>query len=111
LLGFGRFAEGISVKGNAMKKFLQTGAFLVMAAAPALAQPEFTTKPAETPPPPANMSCDDLMTNAELKLQTVIDADKKEAAMKHMKAAEDAITKNDPDTCKAEVQKAIDSAS
>lgn len=92
-----------------MKKFLQTAAFLVMAAAPALSQPDFTTKPAETPAP-ANMSCDDLMTNAELKLQTVIDADKKEAAMEHMKAAEDAINKNDPDTCKAEVQKAIDAA-
>ncbi len=93
-----------------MKKFLQTVAFLVMAAAPALAQPDFTTKPTPTPPPPANMSCDDLMTNAELKLQTVIDADKKEAAMKHMKAAESAIDKNDPDTCKAEVQKALDAA-
>jgi hypothetical protein len=90
-----------------MKKFLQTGAFLLMAAAPALAQPEFTTKPADAPPPPANMSCDDLMTNAELKLQTVIDADKKDAAMKHMDAAEAAINKNDPDTCKAEVQKAM----
>lgn len=94
-----------------MKKFLETAAFILMAATPALAQPEFTTKPAEIPPPPANMSCDDLMTNAELKLQTVIDADKKEAAMKHMKAAESAIDKNDPDTCKAEVQKALDAAS
>jgi hypothetical protein len=92
-----------------MKKFLHAGAFL-LAATPALAQPEFTTKPADVPPPPANMSCDDLMTNAELKLQTVIDADKKEAAMKHMDAAEDAIKKNDPDTCKAEVQKAMDAA-
>lgn len=94
-----------------MKKFLHTAAFLLMAAAPALAQPEFTTKPAKEPPPPANMSCDDLMTNAELKLQTVIDADKKEAALGHMNAAEDAIKKNDPDTCKAEVQKAMDAAS
>jgi hypothetical protein len=94
-----------------MKNFLHTGAFLVMAAAPDFAQPGFTAKPADTPPPPANMSCDDLMTNAELKLQTVIDADKKEAAMKHMKAADNAINKNDPDTCKAEVQKAMDAVS
>lgn len=77
----------------------------------ASAQPSFTTKPADTPPPPANMSCDDQITNAELKLQTVIDADKKAAALQHMNAAKAAIDKNDPDTCKAEVQKALQAVS
>jgi hypothetical protein len=56
------------------------------------------------------MSCDDMITNAELKLQTVIDADKKAAALPHMNAAKDAIEKNDPQTCKAEVQKALQAA-
>jgi len=78
---------------------------------PALAQPSFTTKPADVPPPPANMSCDDLITNAELKLQTVIDADKKANALPHMNAAKAAIDKNDPATCKAEVQKALQAVS
>lgn len=82
--------------------------FAVVAAPPAFAQPEFSSKPVPTPPPPANMSCDDYITNAELKLQTVIDADKKEAAMRHMNAAQEAITKNDPDSCKTEVRKALD---
>lgn len=77
----------------------------------ASAQPSFTTKPTVTPPPPANMSCDDQITNAELKLQTVIDADKKAAALPHMNAAKAAIDKNDPDACKAEVQKALQAVS
>jgi len=77
----------------------------------ASAQPSFTTGPEETPPAPANMSCDDQITNAELKLQTVIDADKKAAALPHMNAAKAAIDKNDPDTCKVEVQKALQAAS
>ncbi|HTO41421.1 MAG TPA: hypothetical protein VL026_10635 [Rhizomicrobium sp.] len=74
----------------------------------ALAQPAFTTRPAPEPPYPANMSCDDVITNAELKLQTVIDADKKAIALGHMQAADAAIQQNDSDQCKAEVRKAMD---
>jgi hypothetical protein len=92
-----------------MKRVLIWGAVLgAFACAPAFAQPEFTTKPKPDVPPPPGMSCDDVMTNAELKLQTVIDADKKAVAMAHMDAAEAAITKNDPDGCKAQVQQALD---
>lgn len=86
-------------------------AVIVLGSHLVLAQPSFTTKPAAVPPSPANMSCDDLITNAELKLQTVIDADKKAAALPHMNAAKAAIEKNDPATCKAEVQKALQAAS
>lgn len=89
-------------------KTILLGALCVLAAVPALAQPEMTTGSTAAPSPPASMSCDDEMTNAELKLQTVIDQDKKEMAMQHMKAAENAIDRNDPVTCKAEVQKALD---
>ncbi len=92
-----------------MKRVLVWGTVLGMfACASASAQPEFTTKPKPEEPPPANMSCDDVMTNAELRLQTVIDADKKALAMTHMEAAEAAITKNNPDECKAQVQQALD---
>ncbi|HEY4124574.1 MAG TPA: hypothetical protein VGM36_08180, partial [Rhizomicrobium sp.] len=76
------------------------------ACAPALAQSDSATPDASAPP--QKMSCDDLMTNAELKFQTVIDADKKALAEEHMKAAEDAITNNDPDGCRAQVQQALD---
>lgn len=92
-----------------MKRILIWGVVLsVLAGTSAFAQPEFTAKPKPDVPPPANMSCDDVMTNAELKLQTVIDADKKAAALTHMKAAEAAIDKNDPNECKAQVQQALD---
>lgn len=90
-----------------MKKILLLAGIAAYVSVPAFAQPEFS-KPEGDAPPPANMSCDDLMTNAELKLQTVIDADKKAAAMTHMKAAEDAINKNDTVGCKAQVQQALD---
>lgn len=76
----------------------------------ACAQPEFTTRPAPESPYPADMSCDDAIINAELKLQTVIDADKKAIALGHMKAADAAIRQNDSDQCKAEVRKALDAA-
>jgi len=92
-----------------MKGIVLRGVILsVIACAPAFAQPEFTTRPKPDVPPPPGMSCDDVMTNAELKLQTIIDADKKAAAMTHMKAAEAAIDKNDPAECKAQVQQALD---
>jgi hypothetical protein len=91
-----------------MKNLLLCGVTVIaLAGAPALAQPEFTTSPKQVAPP-ANMSCDDQITNAELKLQTVIDYEQKSEAEKHMKAAQDAIEKDDPATCKAEVQKALD---
>lgn len=90
--------------------FVLVTMIIAFGSASASAQPTFTTGPAETPSAPANMSCDDQITNAELKLQTVIDADKKAAALPHMNAAKAAIDKNDPDTCKAEVQKALQAA-
>jgi len=80
----------------------------VLVCGPAFAQPEFTTRPKPEPPIPANMSCDDYIINAELKLQTVIDADKKALALQHMQAADAAIERNDSVSCKVEVHKALD---
>lgn len=91
-----------------MKAEFLIGLAVVLVCGSAAAQPEFTTRPKPEPPVPANMSCDDYITNAELKLQTVIDADKKALALQHMQAADAAIGRNDSDQCKAEVRKALD---
>lgn len=61
----------------------------------------------EAPPPPPQMSCDDLMINAQLKLQTVIDYEIKTTAHKYLEAAKDAISRNDPVSCKVQVDQAM----
>jgi hypothetical protein len=53
------------------------------------------------------MSCDDMIVQAELKIQPVIEQEQKAAAVRHVHAAQDAIAKGDTATCKSEVQKAM----
>ncbi|HVZ70653.1 MAG TPA: hypothetical protein VG891_14410 [Rhizomicrobium sp.] len=95
-----------------MKSFVAVATLAIAwSMATAIAQPLLSNKTVDLPPPPADMSCDDLITNAELKLQAVIDADKKAAALPHMDAAKAALGKNDSATCKVEVQKALQASS
>ncbi len=91
-----------------MRNFTLLSAVLcTIASSPALAQPEMTTGPQTTQPSGA-ASCQDLIVYAQMKMENIIDADKKAAALPHMLAAESASDKNDVATCKTQVQQALD---
>ncbi|MBN9569175.1 MAG: hypothetical protein J0H79_16435 [Alphaproteobacteria bacterium] len=77
---------------------------------PAAAQMTPTPAPAPAEAPQGDsggMSCDDMIVDAELKIQPVIEQEEKVAAVAHVRAAQAAIAKGDTATCKAEIAKAL----
>ena len=77
---------------------------------PAAAQMTPTPSPAPSEAAPGGsggMSCDDMIVDAELKIQPLIEQEEKAAAVAHVRAAQAAIAKGDTVTCKAEITKAL----